>query len=271
MPKRSISTEIWADTWFESLKGDEKLIFLYLLTNERTNMLGIYEISIRKISFETGIKTESIRKALERFESDSKVKYTDDCFIIIKNFLKQQSFNTNMMRSAVSKYNELPKSIKTIHIEILDNDINEAFESVLKALEGFEIVPNIEVKYKDKDKEEVKGKDKSAHPPKSKYGEGQIIQLSDDEYQKLINGWGNDGKAYKTESNLEWAITELDLYMRSKGKTYKDHYATLQGWVYNKFTDSTPAELKDADDPYADVDGETMFMSAEDHLKASQY
>lgn len=48
------------------------------------------------------------------------------------------------------------------------------------------------------------------------------------------------------------------------GKTCFEH-------CYETFKGSPTARTKDNDDPYADVDGETMFMSAEDHLKASQY
>ena len=72
---RSISTGIWCDTWFESLSPSEKLLFIYLITNERTNMLGIYEISINKISFDTGINKDIILKALKGFETIKKVRY----------------------------------------------------------------------------------------------------------------------------------------------------------------------------------------------------
>ena len=44
---RSISTEIWADTWFEELQSDEKLLFIYLITNEKNNMLEKIEKAIK--------------------------------------------------------------------------------------------------------------------------------------------------------------------------------------------------------------------------------
>ena len=71
---RSINTAIWSDTWFEDLTPNEKLLFIYLITNEKTNMLGVYEASVKKISFETGINKETVSKALKGFETIGKVK-----------------------------------------------------------------------------------------------------------------------------------------------------------------------------------------------------
>jgi len=51
--KRYISDIIWSDNWFEDLQPKEKLFFLYLLTNQQVSICGIYEISLKKIEFET--------------------------------------------------------------------------------------------------------------------------------------------------------------------------------------------------------------------------
>ena len=49
---RSVNTAFWSDPWVEDLTPSEKLLYIYFITNEKTNMLGIYELSIKKISFE---------------------------------------------------------------------------------------------------------------------------------------------------------------------------------------------------------------------------
>ena len=49
---RSLNTAFWSDTWVEDLEPLKKLLFIYLVTNDKTNMLGIYEASIKKISFD---------------------------------------------------------------------------------------------------------------------------------------------------------------------------------------------------------------------------
>src|SRR5574344_314880 len=106
--KRSINTRMWSDKWFEELTPSQKLLWIYLLTNQMTNMLGVYEISFRKISFETGLTADTITKAFEGFERDRKAFYVDG-FVVVTNWLKNQSLNSNMKVSALTAFDLLPK------------------------------------------------------------------------------------------------------------------------------------------------------------------
>lgn len=142
---RSISTAIWSDPFIEELTPQQKLLFIYLITNEKTNMLGVYEVSNRKISFETGISVEDINKAFERFETLSKVKRVGN-FIILCNFLKNQNFNKNMMKSAIDIYNNLPKELKFSGLELDRNKTNQSFETLCK---GFGMVRKVEDEVED--------------------------------------------------------------------------------------------------------------------------
>ncbi len=40
---RNIHTHIWKDAWFCELQPDEKLLFIYLFSNERASVCGMYE------------------------------------------------------------------------------------------------------------------------------------------------------------------------------------------------------------------------------------
>ena len=51
--QRYLSTSFWTDSYVEKLDPSEKLLFIFLLTNDSTNLCGIYEITTRRISFET--------------------------------------------------------------------------------------------------------------------------------------------------------------------------------------------------------------------------
>jgi hypothetical protein len=128
---RSVNTQFWSDPWIEELSPSEKLLYLYFITNEKTNMLGVYELSIKKISFETGLNRDIIEKALKGFETINKVRYTQN-YVILLNFAKHQNYNTNMKKSAIDVYNALPKELK-VNDEIIDRE---------KTLEGFERVLN---------------------------------------------------------------------------------------------------------------------------------
>ncbi|MFT5348336.1 MAG: hypothetical protein ACI9M3_001376 [Bacteroidia bacterium] len=130
---RSVSTAFWSDPFVEELTPTEKLLFLYLVTNEKTNMLGIYEASISKMSFETGIDKKTLSKALERFETVGKVKYINN-FVFLTNYLKHQNFNPNMKKSAIDVFNNLPKGLVDNDLEISKVNPSEGFERLSKAL-----------------------------------------------------------------------------------------------------------------------------------------
>lgn len=65
------------------------------------------------------------------------------------------------------------------------------------------------------------------------YGEFKNVRLKDSEYEKL--------KA-KFPQDYQDRIEALSAYMRSRGKTYKDHYATILNWARKeqKEKDSQP-------------------------------
>ena len=105
--QRYISTKFWQDNYIIDKDPIEKLLFLYLLTNPLTNILGIYEISIKIIAFDTGIDSEMILKILERFEKDDKVKYFKG-HIALKNFTKHQKDNPKINKGIEILISETP-------------------------------------------------------------------------------------------------------------------------------------------------------------------
>lgn len=135
--RRSVNTRIWSDEWFETLKPTEKLLWLYLLTNERTNMLGCYEVSMKRISYESGIDESMVRKAFEGFERLGKAYYLGGKYVFLPNWLKNQSMNTNMVKSAKKDYATLPIGV----LEAIYGIIGKGFESLSK---GLQTLPKIE-------------------------------------------------------------------------------------------------------------------------------
>ena len=108
---RSVNTHFWNDNFIIDLDPIEKLLFLYLLTNDATNMLGIYELNIRRIAFDTGIDKDMVRKIFERFQKAGKATYKDG-YVILHNFTRHQSYNENMKKSAIASFNDLPESVR---------------------------------------------------------------------------------------------------------------------------------------------------------------
>jgi hypothetical protein len=47
---------MWSsDQWFAELSAEEKLLFVYLFSNERASVSGLYESPIRVMAFETSL------------------------------------------------------------------------------------------------------------------------------------------------------------------------------------------------------------------------
>lgn len=76
----------------------------------------------------------------------------------------------------------------------------------------------------DKDKEKyIEKEHKKTVPTKKKYGEFQKVTLTDEEYTKLINEYG--------EETAHRAIEFLDSYIAEKGYKSKSNYLAIRRWV----------------------------------------
>lgn len=87
--QRFIDTGFWDDEWIVTLPALEKLLFLYLLTNPLTNIAGVYKITFRRISFDTGLAEDEIAAMLCQFSADGKAYYKEG-YIILPNWPKHQ-------------------------------------------------------------------------------------------------------------------------------------------------------------------------------------
>lgn len=78
----------------------EKLLFLYLLTCERSTLAGVYELPLKIMAVETGIDVFMVEKILSRFEDDGKVKYQDG-WVAVKNFLKHHEHGSPTVKKGI--------------------------------------------------------------------------------------------------------------------------------------------------------------------------
>ena len=74
---RKIHTSFWTDPFIEDLDRDQKLFYLYLLTNEKTRQCGIYEITKKQIAFDLGYSIDTVSKHLAYFIKCGKIKYNE--------------------------------------------------------------------------------------------------------------------------------------------------------------------------------------------------
>lgn len=101
---RQVYTKIWSDTWFTKLLPDEKLLFVYLFTNSRASVAGIYELPELFIQFETGLTAEQVGDALKKFQASGKVKYDPQTSVIwVLNMRKYQDSKSPKIASRIAK------------------------------------------------------------------------------------------------------------------------------------------------------------------------
>ena len=114
---RSIQTSFWSDSKIvDDFTPEDRYFYLYLLTNEKSNQLGCYEISKNQMCRDTGYNLESIERLLKRFEEihnvivyDSKTKE-----IFIRNWHKYNWLNSWNTKICINKEFDGVKSQKII-------------------------------------------------------------------------------------------------------------------------------------------------------------
>ena len=111
--RRYINVRTWSETWFEDLSATEKLIWIYLNTNSATNMLGAYSTSIRRLAYECHVSEPAARRIIKKLEVIKKVIYNEG-YVIIIDWMAQQSMNPSMRISARKEYDKLPDKIRLL-------------------------------------------------------------------------------------------------------------------------------------------------------------
>ena len=108
--QRIVNTRFWDDSYIAALTPTEKLLFLYLLTNPLTNISGVYELPLRRISFDVGIGEREVGKILEKFEASGKIIYREG-WIGIKNWIKHQTLNPKVKQGIVLELRKAPQEL----------------------------------------------------------------------------------------------------------------------------------------------------------------
>ena len=111
MKTRIIQTKIWIDSYFLELPHEERLLFLYYLTNSHVNIIHLYECPNTIASMETGLPIEIIIKAKIKFEDAKKVFFFKN-YVYLKNASKYESYTGEMNEKAKGKlFNELATEV----------------------------------------------------------------------------------------------------------------------------------------------------------------
>ena len=110
--QRYVNTKFCSDVWIrEKLNPLDRYLFLYFLTNEHTNICGVYELPLSMIAFETGIDKEDLTKSM--FPRLKPKMYYCDGWVIMMNFIKHQNQNSPKIQAGINiEMKKIPQEIQ---------------------------------------------------------------------------------------------------------------------------------------------------------------
>lgn len=233
---RYIKTDFWSDTWIESLNTEEKLLFIYLFSNERVDLCWTYEITMKKISFESWIEIKKTEKYIEWFSKKWKVFYID-WYIHIKNFTKHLQKNPSVEQWIERSNNALPKPIQeAVHrlytgctqdgtlvpIPILNSTLPEPIGGEFQSKE---IIP-VELNEYQESIRYLKNIDKEKIP--------EYAEEYQDEWIKFCYYWSEKWKTWKIRAEWEKTFEIKRRFATWMSRKKEDYQKTQQPkrWVF---------------------------------------
>jgi len=237
MKTRIIQTKIYKDDYFASLNRAEKLLFLYLLTNERVNLIGIYEITGREIKFDLDLNEDELISAKERLVADKK-------FVFLNNWVKIINYE---------KYNNYSGSqnvkAKEKEISLLPKDLIGSIDSVSDFSNSL-----------NNHKSEIRNKKSEIRKSKHLFVEGEV---SDEDCQHIADTYHVSLKDVfdKRESMKLWSLSNSNM------KT--DWKMTLMVWVRDDLKSGKLRKIPEKTSPLpeANPDGLKMLDSLKEKFK----
>ena len=101
---RQLHTTFWNDSLILDLTPEQKYFYIYLLTNPNTTQCGIYEISIKQISYHTGYNKDTVLNLLELFVELKKIVYSKETNeLLLLNFLKFNASESPSIKKCIEK------------------------------------------------------------------------------------------------------------------------------------------------------------------------
>lgn len=225
---RQIHVNIWKDPWFLELQPDEKLLFIYLFSNESSSIAGIYELSLRVVAFETCLPMDFVSLTIEKFSKEKKV-FRDGNVIWVVNLRKHHETSSIKIKTRIDNdVSRIPGcELKKKYLAYYSPKIpypypidtpplKEEEEDILKEEEEEKgISPSTTFTYIDAERVIREITQMVSVPPGERvrleqvlsflnvYGYEQTKDFLNAAYQAWINTKGKNGRTYRP-TNLAW-------------------------------------------------------------------
>lgn len=196
---RYVRTEFWKDAKvLEEMTPEDKLFFLYILTNTNTTQIGIYKIPKKQIGFELGYSTETINTLIDRFENYYKIlKYNPETRELAIRMWGKYNLNKGgkpILDCIKKEIREVKDKTLLAYVaeNILKEDIKIEFEKLIDDTynDTFDKDSTISIqKEKEKEKENKKEKQKEyENEDETKFSQVGKFKKLYEENVGLVNG-----------------------------------------------------------------------------------
>ncbi len=129
MKTRIIHTKFWEDSYIAELNPKEKLLFLYLITNQRVNLVWFYECPDRVILFDTGLSNKELQETKKKFMEDRRVLFVEN-YVYLVNANKYESYTGEKNKVASEKLlSQISTPIKDEVNRLLDTPIDTPIDT----------------------------------------------------------------------------------------------------------------------------------------------
>lgn len=204
---RQIHTQIWKDEWFIELSPEEKLLFIYLFSNDLASISGIYRIPLTVIANESGLSKTFIQQALKKFEQQQRVVYDEGTMWVV-NMMKYHQSASQTVQTKVQRDADMVSDgrVKRAYLEFIETGIYP-----IDTLSIGCVYPPV----KDKDK----GKDKvppiPPKPPKTPkapapYMDNEAVNIYREVFKKTPNEFQRKEIAEKIIDCALWKAILVD-------------------------------------------------------------
>lgn len=126
MKTRIVKTNMWRDSLVYPMNIDTKLIYLYLLTNERAGLTDFQVIILPEISLYTGIDESLVELCIKQLQERGLLKYYRGWVKMMNgSYVSSNYKGGNVDNAKLEELNSVPSDIR----DFLCNDFNE-FEDI---------------------------------------------------------------------------------------------------------------------------------------------
>lgn len=242
-----VHTSFWISDGMRRVSDDARLLALYLLTGQHTNMIGCFRLPDGYVSEDLAWTPERVSKGFDELSANGfATRDSSSKWVLIRNFLAWNSVeNPNQGIAALRLFDQVPdkSSVKPELARVMASAISHISVSKLKGSERV-LQPFLN---QEQEQEQEQEKDSSGHGYATPPGD-QGQSEGDNPEQK---------KTYPDEFELVWSIYPKRAGGNSKSDAYKAWHARIR--------DGTAAE-----EIYSGVERYAAFVKFEGSLN-TQY